>query len=154
MANWAQEMGQWLDSLNPVLDNIPDILRQFYEEFRSQYADSQQQQRAHQKLDTLKMSGDIDAYNAEFEDQCQLAGYTVGNEETVYAYLRGLPPWCQRDVLRLPTVHTYPEIKQRAVDSAKAQQLINSLQKCNERFQNQNFQNAFRPPQLRPFFLG
>ena len=93
------------------------------------------------------MSGDIDTYNAEFEDQCQLAGYTVGNEETVYAYLQGLPPWCQRDVLRSPTIHTYPEIKQRAVDSAKAQQLISSLQKWNERFQNQNFQNAFRPPQ-------
>ena len=81
-------MGQWLDSLNPVLDNIPDVLRQFYEEFRSQYADSQQQQRARQKLDTLKMTnGDIDTYNAEFEDQCHLAGYMVGNEETVYAYL-------------------------------------------------------------------
>ena len=80
-------MGQWLDSLNPVLDNISDVLRQFYEEFRSQYADSQQQQRARQKLNTLKMSGDIDAYNAEFEDQCRLVGYTVGNEETVYAYL-------------------------------------------------------------------
>ena len=70
VANWAREMGQWLDSLDPVLDNIPDVLRQFYEEFRSQYADSQQQQRARQKLDTLKMSGDINAYNAEFEDQC------------------------------------------------------------------------------------
>ena len=70
MANWAREMGQWLDLLNPILDNIPDVLRQFYNEFRSQYADSQQQQRACQKLDTLKMSGDIDMYNAEFEDQC------------------------------------------------------------------------------------
>ena len=40
IANWACEMGQWLDSLNPVLDNILDVLQQFYEEFRSQYADS------------------------------------------------------------------------------------------------------------------
>ena len=70
VANWAREMGQWLDTLDPILDNIPDVLRQFYEEFRMQYADSQQQQRVRQKLDTLKMSGDIDAYNAEFEDQC------------------------------------------------------------------------------------
>ena len=100
------------------------------------------------------VNGDIDTYNAKFEDQCQLAGYTVGNEETVYAYLRELPPGCQRDVLRSPTVHTYPEIKQCAVNSAKAQQLINSLTKQNELFQTQNFQNAFRPPQPQPFFLG
>ena len=81
-------MGQWLDSLNLVLDNIPDVLQQFYEEFRSQYTDLQQQQRARQKLDTLKMiNSDIDAYNAEFEDQCCLARYMVGNEETMYAYL-------------------------------------------------------------------
>ena len=26
VANWAREMGQWLDSLNPVLDNILDVL--------------------------------------------------------------------------------------------------------------------------------
>ena len=45
------------------------------------------------------LNGNIDAYNAEFEDQCRLAGYTVGNQETVYAYLRGLPLGSQRDVL-------------------------------------------------------
>ena len=113
-----------------------------------QYANSQQQQRAQQKLDTLKMvNGDIDTYNAEFEDQCQLAGYTIGNEEMVYAYLRGLPPGCQKDVLRSPTVITYTEIKQHAIDLAKAQQLINSLTKQNKHFQLQNFQNAFRLPQ-------
>ena len=84
------------------------------------------------------VNGDIDTYNAEFEDQCWLAGYTIGNEETVYAYLRGLPPGCQKDVLRSLTVNTYPEIKQCAIDSAKVQQLINSLTKRNERFQLQN----------------
>ena len=73
--------------------------------------DSQQQQKAHQKLDTLRMiNRDINAYNVEFKDQCHLAGYTVGNEETVYAYMRGLPPGCQRDVLQSPTVTTYPSV--------------------------------------------
>ena len=96
----------------------------------------------------LKMvNGDIDTYNAEFKDQCHLTGYTVGNEETVYTYMRGLPPGCQQDVLQSPTVTTYPEIKQRAIDSAKAQQLIKSLTKRNNSFQFQNFQNVFRLPQ-------
>ena len=89
-------MGQWIDALDPILNNIPDVLRQFYKEFQTQYVDSQQQQKACQKLDTLKMvNGDIDTYNTEFEDQCCLAGYMVRNEETVYAYMRGLPPGCQ-----------------------------------------------------------
>ena len=100
------------------------------------------------------MNGDIDTYNAEFKDQCWLAGYTVGNKETVYAYLRGLPPGYQKDVLRSPTINMYPEIKQQAIDSAKAQQLINSLTRQNECFQLQNFQSAFRLPQPQPFFLG
>ena len=144
VANWAREMGQWIDGLDPILDNIPDVLRQFYDEFRAQYADSQQQQRARQKLDTLKMiNGEINTYNVKFEDQCQLAGYMVRNEETVYTYMRGLTPMCQRDVLQSPTVHTYPEIKQRAINLDKAQQLIDSLSRRNTNFWFQNFQNSF-----------
>ena len=105
-------MRQWINALDPILNNIPDILRQFYDKFWSQYVDSQQQQKVRQKLDTLKMvNGDIDAYNAEFEDQCRLTGYTVRNKETVYAHMRGLSPGCQQDVLCSPTVTTYPEIK-------------------------------------------
>ena len=92
------------------------------------------------------LNGDIDAYNMKFEDQCRLAGYTVRNEEMVYAYMRGPFPGCQRDVLQSLMVTTYPEIKQHAINSAKAQQLINSLTKQNNNFQFQNFQNAFRPP--------
>ena len=93
------------------------------------------------------INGDIDTYNAKFKDQCQLAGYTVGNKEMVYAYIQGLSQECQQDVLRSPTVTTYPEIKQHAIDSAKVQQLIEGLTKRNDTFRFQNFQNAFRPPQ-------
>ena len=25
IANWAREMGQWIDRLDPILDNIPDV---------------------------------------------------------------------------------------------------------------------------------
>ena len=88
-------MGIWIDGLNLVQDNIPDVLRQFYNEFRAQYYNSQQVQKAQQKLDTLKMvDRDIDTYSANFEDLCQLARYTVGNEETVYTYIQGLLQGC------------------------------------------------------------
>ena len=33
VANWACEMGQWINSLNLILDNIPDVLQQFYDKF-------------------------------------------------------------------------------------------------------------------------
>ena len=42
VANWAREMGQWIDGLDPILDNIPDVICQFYDEFWAQYADLQQ----------------------------------------------------------------------------------------------------------------
>ena len=45
-AQWVQNMGDWLDTLDPVADNIEDLWTQFLEEYTHQFQDSQAAQRA------------------------------------------------------------------------------------------------------------
>jgi len=44
VAGWACDMGQWIDTLDPAIDNIELIWEQFQTEFTKQFTDSQQQQ--------------------------------------------------------------------------------------------------------------
>jgi len=46
VARWACNMGRWIDTLNPAVDDIELIWEQFQTEFTKQFTDSQQQQRA------------------------------------------------------------------------------------------------------------
>ena len=45
-AQWVQNMGNWLDTLDPVADNIEDLWLQFLEAYAYQFQDSQAAQRA------------------------------------------------------------------------------------------------------------
>ena len=90
----------------------------------------------------------IDPYASKFEDLCRLAGYTVGNEETISMFIDGLDPRILREVLHAPIPDTYQEIKQQAVDATKASLLVEAIHaqrnQGNPQFTNQrNFQNTF-----------
>ena len=113
MAVWKRESGAWLDLLDPILDNIEDVFTQWLGKFRCQYTNSQGQQQAHQKLNAHKMSfPHVDPYASKFEDLCRLAGYMVGNEETISMFIDGLDPRILGEVLHAPVPDTYQEIKQ------------------------------------------
>jgi len=69
VAGWAHDMGQWIDSLDPTVDDIELVWEQFQTEFTEQFTDSQQQQRARLDLDNCRMKfPEIDQYIAKFED--------------------------------------------------------------------------------------
>ena len=51
-AQWVQNIGNWLDTLDPVIDNIEDLWLQFLEAYIYQFQDSQATQRAQNKLKT------------------------------------------------------------------------------------------------------
>ena len=53
VAGWVRDMGHWIDQLNPTLNNIPFVWEQFLQEFARQFHDSQQQDKAHIKLENL-----------------------------------------------------------------------------------------------------
>ena len=68
-AGWVQAMGNFLDTLDPVIQNVPAIWDTFLAEFRDRFQDSQSDTRARAELKNLKMKmPEIDKYIPEFED--------------------------------------------------------------------------------------
>jgi hypothetical protein len=41
---WVRDMGAWIDSLDPVNDNVHEVWTTFVQEFNDHFADSQLQQ--------------------------------------------------------------------------------------------------------------
>jgi Retrotransposon gag protein len=154
-AAWVRDMGTWIDSLNPVDDDIPEVWTTFIQEFNDHFADSQSQQRARLQLDQCKMRfPDVDQYISDFEDLVRQASYTVGNEETIGFFLNGLSPSILDEVVKIPLPQHYEEYKARAVNITKGRQMIELIRARrglpnprgynNNQGQNQG-QNQFRP---------
>src|SRR6266850_8004356 len=71
VVDWANDLGQALDKLNPLTDNIPALWTTFLEEFREQYLDTQVADRVHAELENLTMKVPyIDEYISKFKDLC------------------------------------------------------------------------------------
>jgi hypothetical protein len=118
-------MGTWIDSLDPVNDNIQEVWDTFVQEFNNHFMDSQLQQRARLELDKCKMHfPDVDQYISDFEDLVQKAGYTISNKETIGFFLNGLTPSVLDEVIRSPFPTTYNEHKEKAVNITKGKQMI------------------------------
>jgi Retrotransposon gag protein/Zinc knuckle len=143
-------MGAWVDSLDPVNNDI-QVWMTFVQEFNDHFVDSQSQQRARLELDQCKMRfPDVDQYILDFEDLVQQAGYTVGNEETIGFFLNGLSPSILDEVIKVPLPQDYNEYKARAINIMKGQQMIELIRARrglpNPRgFNNNQGQNQFRP---------
>ena len=96
----------------------------------------------------------IDDYISKFESLARLAGYALGNQETVNMFIKGLSLGVAEDVLKMHTrLGNYDEIKQWAIDSTKARQLIDVIRsskgpKATPRVFNNNFIPRQNP---RPF---
>ena len=128
VAGWVCNMGHWIDQLNPTIDNVPVVWEQFLLEFARQFHDSQQEDRAHIKLENLRISfPDIDGYISQFEDLARQAGYTKGNLETTQLFLSGLDRSTLEGVLRPPFTYGYQAIKERAIESIRSTQLVHSI---------------------------
>jgi len=77
VAGWARNMGEVLDALNPLVDNIPAVWEQFLDEFSAQFQDFQKEGRAQQKLENLQIRfPDIDRYISQFKELACQANHT------------------------------------------------------------------------------
>ena len=125
---WKRDMGELLDVLDPIADNIPPLWDQFLDEFRTQFQDTQRENRARTHIETHRMRfPDIDQYISEFEELARTAGYTQGDEATTHYFVKGLSPSVMIDVYKPPMPQTYAEIKQRAIDSTRSRMLIDDI---------------------------
>jgi len=145
VADWANDIGQALDELNPATDNIPALWTTFLEEFREQYLDTQAADRARTELETLTMKIPyIDEYISKFEDLCRKSNYMMGNSEVTYMFLKGLPKSLLEDVLKAPQAVDYPALKERTIQATRTQQLLQNI--LRQRPQANQTGQVYRPP--------
>ena len=113
-AQWVQNMGNWLDTLNSVADNIEDLWLQFLEAYAYQFQDSQATQRAQSELKTCRMTNNnYDEYVSKFKALADKVEYTRGSTEVYDMFLEGLPTNILYDVLKPPTPTTYDPLKDK-----------------------------------------
>ena len=113
-AQWVQNMGNWLDTLDPIADNVEDLWLQFLEAYTYQFQDSQAAQRAQNKLKSCRMTNNnYDKYVSRFEALTDKAEYTRGSAELYDMFLEGLPTNILYNVLKPPTLTTYDALKDK-----------------------------------------
>jgi Retrotransposon gag protein len=140
VTRWTAAIGRWIDGLNQINDNVPAVWDQFLQELEDQFINSTVGQCSCIKLEKLKMRfPEVDQYISKFEDLASLAGYTVGNEETINFFLQGLPDDVMTDVFKPPFANTYNALKERAIAITKSKQLISAIKGHH----NNAFQNTF-----------
>ena len=130
VAGWVKNVGAALDELNPDTDDIDELWTTFLEEFAQQYTDTQAAERARVALESLRMKApEINEYISKFEELCNKAGYTMGNTEVTYLFLKGLPKPILEDVVKGPQVGTYEDLKDRAIQVTRSQELLHNILK-------------------------
>ena len=143
-AQWVQNMGNWLDTLNPVADNIEDLWLQFLEAYTYQFQDSQAAQRAWNELKTCRMMNkNYDKYISKFEALADKAEYTRGSAEVYDMFLEGLPTNILYDILKPPTLTTYNALKDKVQSLAQGKAIINRLL-CQQNIGTQGGGNAYQ----------
>jgi hypothetical protein len=151
VAGWTCDIGAWIDTMNPVADNLPEVWDTFLVEFTTQFQDSSREERACINLETCRMRYPyIDEYISKFEGLARIAGYTQGSAELTHYFLKGLTKSILEEVMRGNAPTTYAAIKQKAIDCTRSQQLLASL--LNRRAPGGFQGGAFGQFQRQPFF--
>jgi hypothetical protein len=140
---WALNQGDWVDQLDPLIEDVPDVWIHFLNEFRNQFQDTQAKERARLQIENMKMKWpEVDQYIQDFERVARKAEYPLTAPATVRYFLKGLTKSIVNDIVKPPKVNTYAEIKQRAIDSVASQLLIYEMFKQDKGTTN-------RPPSSR-----
>ena len=112
-AQWVQNMGDWLDNLDLITNNVEDLWTQFLEEYTHQFQDSQAAQRAQNELKNCRMTNNnYDNYVSRFEALANKAQYTRGSTEMYNMFLEGLLTNFLFNSLKPPTPTTYNDLKE------------------------------------------
>ena len=130
VANWVKTMGETIEGLDPLVDNIPAVWTTFLDMFNTQYQDSTKEEKARAQLKNLKMKGNlIDEYVSDFKELVQMAGYATGSAETMSMFLDGVDPRILREIMKPPVPHDYRSLRQKAIDATKARQAVDDILK-------------------------
>ena len=127
-AQWVQNMGNWLDTIDPIADNVEDLWLQFLEAYAYQFQDSQAAQRAQNDLKSYRMmNNNYDEYVSKFKALADRVNYTRGSAELYDMFLEGLPTGILYDVLKPPTLLTYDALKDKVQALTQGKAIIDRL---------------------------
>ena len=127
-AQWVRNMGNWLDTLDPIADNVEDLWLQFLKAYAYQFQDSQAAQQARNDLKSCRMTNNnYDEYVSKFESLADEANYTRGSTELYNMFLEGLPTSILYDVLKPPTPLTYNTLKDKVRALTQGKAIIDGL---------------------------
>lgn len=122
VAGWVYDMGDWLDTLDPILKNVPDMWHQFLEQFATKFLNSSAVECAYIKLESIKITYPyINNYITKFEDVLRWVGYTWGSPEMIIYFTCGLSPWIMEDVVKPPQPQMYQATVNKAIEIVKSQ---------------------------------
>jgi hypothetical protein len=128
VAGWTRDIGAWIDTMDPVADNLPEVWDTFLVKFATQFQDLSREERAQIDLENCRMRYPlIDEYISKFEGLACIAGYTQGSAKLTHYFLKGLTKSVLEDVMRGDAPTTYAAIKQKAISCTRSQQLLASL---------------------------
>jgi len=81
---WALNQGDWVDRLDPLIEDVPNVWTNFLLEFRKQFQDMQAEERARLQIEGMKMKWpDIDQYIQDFERVTRRAEYPLTVPATI-----------------------------------------------------------------------
>src|SRR5713101_5771191 len=102
---WVEGILEGLEQLHPINNNIEYTYLNFLSRFKSQFADSTKQEVTQASLDRLTFHfPQIDQYVSDFEMLAHKAKYTIGSQELMNMFLKGLT--------------TFPHIIERIIDKS------------------------------------
>ena len=143
-AQWVRNMGNWLDTLDPIADNVKDLWLQFLKAYAYQFQDSQAAQRSQNELKTCRMTNNnYDEYVSKFKALTNKAEYTRGSAEFYNMFLEGLPTNILHNVLKPPTLTTYDALKDKVQSLTQGKAIINGLL-CQWNIGTQGGGNAYQ----------
>ena len=121
-------MGNWLNTLDLIADNIEDLWLQFLKAYAYQFQDSHAAQRARSELKNCRMkNNNYDEYVSKFKALANKAEYTRGSTEVYNMFLEGLPTNILYDVLKPPTPTTYDTLKDKVQSLTQGKAIIDRL---------------------------
>ena len=130
---WVKAMLQGLEQLDPITENIEYMYTNFLNHFQMQFTNSTKQEVAQAALNRHSFRfPHIDQYISNFETLVRKAGYTVGSQESMNYFVKGLqaaPDVAEKVIEKFPV--DYQDLKDKAIIVVKARQLIRAMRNMN-----------------------
>jgi retrotransposon gag protein len=112
VAGWVRDMGEFLDNLDPIIDDIPKVWEQFLNNFTEHFQDSTRENWACRELENLMLKFSlVNEYISKFEELAHQVNYMARNPKTQQMFLKGLPRNILEDVIKAGAPPTYQDLK-------------------------------------------